>query len=138
MVCFLECFNFFLCGLITNLSDALKSFILHSLILFPEVFDILSILTNFFLECFCSLRGTLELLFQLLILFQEGLCNSSQQCQMCDSVSHVLGHVFARQSHLTTSIVEWAVDFCEGTFYFHVVLYILPFKKEPLDICWDM
>ena len=63
-------------------------------------------------------------LFQLLILFQEGLCNSNQQCHMCDSVSHVLGHVFVRQSHLTTSIVEWAVDFCEGTFNFHVVFYL--------------
>ena len=53
-------------------------------------------------------------------------------CQMCDSVSHVLGHVFARQSHLTTSIVEWAVDFCEGTFYFHMVFYLLSFKRNIL------
>ena len=44
----------------------------------------------------------------------------------------MLGHVFARQSHLTTSIVEWAVDFCEGTFYFHMVFYLLPFKRSLL------
>ena len=49
---------------------------------------------------------------------------------MCDSVSYVLGHVFARQSHLTTSIVEWAVDFCEDTFFFYMVFYHLPFKRS--------
>ncbi|CAI8016372.1 hypothetical protein GBAR_LOCUS10044 [Geodia barretti] len=47
---------------------------------------------------------------------------------MCDSVCHVLRHVFARKSHLTTGVVEWAVDFREGTFVFHVVIHILSFK----------
>ncbi|CAI8000648.1 hypothetical protein GBAR_LOCUS2998 [Geodia barretti] len=48
---------------------------------------------------------------------------------MCDSVCHVLRHVFARQSHPTTSIVEWAVDFREGTFVFNVFLNVLLLER---------
>ena len=51
---------------------------------------------------------------------------------MCDSVCYVLRDVFARQSHLTTSRVKWAIYFCEGTFIFDVFFHILPFKMNVL------
>ncbi|CAI8000666.1 hypothetical protein GBAR_LOCUS3000, partial [Geodia barretti] len=47
---------------------------------------------------------------------------------MCDSVCHVLRHVFARKSHLTTSVVKWAVDFCKGTLVFYMLVKSMPFE----------
>ena len=47
---------------------------------------------------------------------------------MCDGVFHVLWHVFARQLHLTASVVERAGDFRERIIIFQMTLDVLSLK----------